>query len=110
MIENFNGSWFLMIKEFDGSFLIRAFLIERDFVYYIEPDFGVPEFELLKICYLYFKTLKTQVGRWALTINLLMVSRFSKRSFPGKSVVKEQNFCCFHPGNRHGSQMHIFAF
>ena len=37
MIENFNGSWFLKIKEFDGSFLIRAFLIrafliERDCV------------------------------------------------------------------------------
>ena len=29
----FNGSWFLMIEEFDGSFLIRLFLIERECVY-----------------------------------------------------------------------------
>ena len=32
--EKFNGLLFLMIEEFDGSFLIRAFLIERDCVYY----------------------------------------------------------------------------
>ena len=31
--EKFNGSLFLMIEEFDGSFLIRAFLIERECVY-----------------------------------------------------------------------------
>ena len=36
MIENFNGSWFLMIEEFDGSFLIRAFLIERECVYLVK--------------------------------------------------------------------------
>ena len=30
--EKFNGLLFLMIEEFDGSFLIRAFLIERDCV------------------------------------------------------------------------------
>ena len=28
--ENFNGLLFLMIEEFDGSFLIRVFLIERE--------------------------------------------------------------------------------
>ena len=33
MIGKFNGSLFLMIEEFDGSFLIRAFLIERECVY-----------------------------------------------------------------------------
>ena len=31
--EKFNGLLFLMIEEFDGSFLIRAFLIERECVY-----------------------------------------------------------------------------
>ena len=31
--ENFNGLLFLMIEEFDGSFLIRAFLIERECLY-----------------------------------------------------------------------------
>ena len=30
--EKFNGLMFLMIEEFDGSFLIRAFLIERECV------------------------------------------------------------------------------
>ena len=30
--EKFNGLLFLMIEEFDGSFLIRAFLIERECV------------------------------------------------------------------------------
>ena len=29
----FNGLLFLMIEEFDGSFLLTAFLIERDCVY-----------------------------------------------------------------------------
>ena len=33
--EKFNGLMFLMIEEFDGSFLIRVFLIERECVYYI---------------------------------------------------------------------------
>jgi hypothetical protein len=33
MIERFNGSLFLIIEEFDGTFLLRAFLIERDCVY-----------------------------------------------------------------------------
>ena len=33
MIEEFNGLSFLMCEEFDGWFLIRAFLIERDCVY-----------------------------------------------------------------------------
>ena len=33
MIEKFNGSWFLMMQEFDGLYLIRAFLIEMDCVY-----------------------------------------------------------------------------
>ena len=32
-IEKFNGLFFLMIEEFDGSFLVRAFFIERDCVY-----------------------------------------------------------------------------
>ena len=32
--EKFNGLMFLMIEEFDGSFLIRAFLIERECVYF----------------------------------------------------------------------------
>ena len=32
LIEKFNGSLFLIIKLFDGLFLIRAFLIERDWV------------------------------------------------------------------------------
>ena len=32
MFEKFNGSLFLTIEEFNGSFLIRAFLIERDCV------------------------------------------------------------------------------
>ena len=32
-LENFNGLLFLMIEEFDGSFLIRAFLIVRECVY-----------------------------------------------------------------------------
>ena len=31
--EKFNGLLFLMIEEFDGSFLIRVFLIERECVY-----------------------------------------------------------------------------
>ena len=31
--ENFNGLLFLIIEEFDGSFLIRGFLIERECVY-----------------------------------------------------------------------------
>ena len=35
MIEKFNGSWFLMIEEFDGWFLIRAFLTERDCMYFL---------------------------------------------------------------------------
>ena len=34
--EKFNGLLFLMIEEFDGSFLIRAFLIERECVYYLK--------------------------------------------------------------------------
>ena len=34
-----NGSWFLMVEEFDGSFLIRAFLIERECVYHKELKF-----------------------------------------------------------------------
>ena len=33
--EKFNGLMFLMIEAFDGSFLIRAFLIERECVYAI---------------------------------------------------------------------------
>ena len=31
--QKFNGLLFLMIEEFDGSFLIRVFLIERECVY-----------------------------------------------------------------------------
>ena len=34
--EKFNGLLFLMIEEFDGSFLIRAFLIEKECVYFSE--------------------------------------------------------------------------
>ena len=34
--EKFNGLLFLMIEEFDGSFLIRAFLIERECVYTVD--------------------------------------------------------------------------
>ena len=30
MIERFNGPSFLIIEEFDGSFLKKMFLIERD--------------------------------------------------------------------------------
>ena len=33
MIEEFNGLSFLMFEEFDRSFLIRAYLIERECVY-----------------------------------------------------------------------------
>ena len=44
--EKFNGLLFLMIEDFDGSFLIRAFLIEWDCVY------GNLKFVLLKLFYL----------------------------------------------------------
>ena len=37
--EKFNGLLFLMIEEFDGSFLIRAFLIERECVYHYSKIF-----------------------------------------------------------------------
>ena len=37
---NFNGLLFLMIEEFDKSFLLRAFLIERDCVYEVCTQAG----------------------------------------------------------------------
>ena len=36
MIEEFNGLLFLMFEEFDGLFLIRAFLVERGCMYWQE--------------------------------------------------------------------------
>ena len=37
MVVKFNGLSFLMIGEFDGSLLMRAFLVERDCVFQITP-------------------------------------------------------------------------
>ena len=42
--EKFNGLLFLMIEEFDGSFLIRAFLIERECVYNFNSFQGISHF------------------------------------------------------------------
>ena len=38
--EKFNGLLFLMIEEFDGSILVRAFLIERECKVCIVGDSG----------------------------------------------------------------------
>ena len=61
MIKKFNGSSFLMIEVFDGSFLVRAVLIERDCVYS----------GLFSECFSIYTEESDDLGRHTLRLNVI---------------------------------------